>query len=285
MNITIKDRLQIFIKFLGISTRKFEIECGLTNGYVMGTSENGYTATKLISIFKKFPTLSTRWLLLGEGDMIRNSENTSDISDTFLIPDPMPILPASEMPPPVIGTKMGKIIPVNVKELKQPISDYIQNTELSSWDFAAITGEYMFAYKIQTTLLEPVLYQDDWILLDHASPDNIVSGNIYLVDSRTYGKMIKRVEQTGDEFICTLPISKADYPSVTLPASDIYDFYEIVTRINANSIPRIFANHADIAEYVRITEQIIENHTAEIENHKKALDIIDKTISMIKANH
>ena len=274
MKDSIKERLQNFIKFLGISTRKFEIECGLTNGYIAGTSENGYTAAKLISIFQKYPTLSTRWLLLGEGDMIRNTNKTSEISEVF--PEP------TVNPAPVLGTKTGKVIPINIKNLEQPITEYCQNTELENCDINTITGEYMFAYKIQTSMLEPVLYQDDWILLNHTEIINIVSGNIYLIDSIPYGKMIKRVEQIGNDFICTLPISKADYPSVTLNAAEIYDFYEIVTRINANSIPRIFAHHSDFAEYYRMTEQIIENHATELDNHKKALAIIDKTISMIQ---
>lgn len=73
-NQTVKDRLKIFIKYLGIGQAKFEKKCNLSNGYV-NNSKGNYGASKLDYILKVFPELNRDWLLYGEGEMLKSSVN------------------------------------------------------------------------------------------------------------------------------------------------------------------------------------------------------------------
>lgn len=71
-NQTVKDRLKIFIKYLGIGQAKFEKKCNLSNGYI-NNSKGNYGASKLDYILRMFPELNRDWLLYGEGEMLKSS--------------------------------------------------------------------------------------------------------------------------------------------------------------------------------------------------------------------
>lgn len=65
----VPDRLKLFIKFKGISTRKFEQSIGAGNGFLSG-KQDSIRSDKLTTIYKRYPELSISWLLTGEGDML-----------------------------------------------------------------------------------------------------------------------------------------------------------------------------------------------------------------------
>lgn len=64
----IRDRLLTFIEHLRISSRQFELDCDLTNGYVAAL--NNARSDKLESIHARYPELNMNWLLFGEGSML-----------------------------------------------------------------------------------------------------------------------------------------------------------------------------------------------------------------------
>ena len=64
MEQTVKERLIQFIKYKGLSQRKFEIEVGLSNGYI-NNIRNGIGASVLQKLLGKFPDLSQNWLING----------------------------------------------------------------------------------------------------------------------------------------------------------------------------------------------------------------------------
>lgn len=71
-NQSVKDRLKIYIKYLGIGQSKFEKQCNLSNGYI-NNSKGNFGASKLEYILKLHPELNREWLLTGEGEMLKSS--------------------------------------------------------------------------------------------------------------------------------------------------------------------------------------------------------------------
>ena len=59
---TVKERLILFIKHLGISQRAFEQSVGLSNGYVNNIRKS-IQPDKVQKIAQKYPDLNTGWLM------------------------------------------------------------------------------------------------------------------------------------------------------------------------------------------------------------------------------
>ena len=65
-----KDRLIIFLAYLGIGQNKFAQNVGLSAGYVNNLGEN-ISSRSLNKILNVYPQLNEKWLLTGKGEMIK----------------------------------------------------------------------------------------------------------------------------------------------------------------------------------------------------------------------
>lgn len=74
METTVKERLVKFIKYKGLSQKRFEEKVGLSNGYV-NNIRRSITVDKLQKIALCFPELNKAWLITGDGKML-NSDVT-----------------------------------------------------------------------------------------------------------------------------------------------------------------------------------------------------------------
>jgi len=66
---TVKQRLQYYIKTKGITVRAFEKSVTLSNGYVNNISKS-ISEEKLHLISQHYPELNPVWLMMGEGEML-----------------------------------------------------------------------------------------------------------------------------------------------------------------------------------------------------------------------
>ena len=71
---TIKDRVYSFIEYKGLSVKKFEEVCRLSNGYI-SSMRKGFGRDKLNNVLTAFPDLNRDWLLYGEGGMLNIIED------------------------------------------------------------------------------------------------------------------------------------------------------------------------------------------------------------------
>ena len=79
----VKERLKKFIVSKGLGQKAFEIECGLSNGYV-NNIRRSVTIEKARQILERYPELNISWLMTGEGEMLRTTPThtvvTGDVS-------------------------------------------------------------------------------------------------------------------------------------------------------------------------------------------------------------
>jgi hypothetical protein len=71
---SIKKRLDLIVKELGLSGRAFEKECGLANGSY-SSIRDGVGADKLNKILFRYPQISADWLISGSGEMMKPLKN------------------------------------------------------------------------------------------------------------------------------------------------------------------------------------------------------------------
>ncbi|WP_018674877.1 S24 family peptidase [Riemerella columbina] len=84
---SVKTRLKEFLKYKKLSQKKFEEICGFSNGYVNSMRKSIKSETYDEQVAPNFPELNKVWLLLGEGEMLKssneddmNEENNTNIS-------------------------------------------------------------------------------------------------------------------------------------------------------------------------------------------------------------
>lgn len=77
---SVSDRLASFLKYKGKGQTAFEQEAGLSRGYVQKASDNmGYKIKSKISEY--CPELNMDWLLTGEGNMLKDEQHVSEVTD------------------------------------------------------------------------------------------------------------------------------------------------------------------------------------------------------------
>lgn len=70
---TVKDRIQEYIDYKGISIYRLEASAGLSKGYWAKTKS--ISADVVMKISRIYTDISTDWLLRGEGEMLRANDN------------------------------------------------------------------------------------------------------------------------------------------------------------------------------------------------------------------
>lgn len=73
MQTTVKERLIQYLKYKKIGQNKFESLAGISNGYISNLKSTPGTA-HLTKILNVSPDLNEKWLMTGEGEMLKTSE-------------------------------------------------------------------------------------------------------------------------------------------------------------------------------------------------------------------
>lgn len=83
MENVIQKRLTEYLLVKGLNFKDFETLCGLSNGAASKLSEKSRETT-LNRIVEK-TDINIKWLLTGEGEMIRKGQNVADVSGSTIV--------------------------------------------------------------------------------------------------------------------------------------------------------------------------------------------------------
>ncbi len=172
----IKERLLEFVKREGLTVKSFEIESGLSNGYV-GSIKKSIGSKKMEQILQAFPQLSREWVLFGEGNMYKNEESET----SFLLTDENGVKFYPELF--VTGTNVEGI---SDSELGQDYRLlYLPGLEGCA-AFPAV-GESMMPTIVPGNIVVHKLWRENYI----------ENGEVYVVVTRQGNRMIKRLTFVG----------------------------------------------------------------------------------------
>lgn len=176
MQQTVKDRIVEFIKFKNITSRVFEKQCNLSNGYLRQL-RNSPSADKIEMIISAFPELRREWLMAGEGDMLKREEEYSKNENNMSV---IPLLPVSAQ-----GGTLGEFsLSVKRRECEMVVSPII------GADFAIpVTGDSM----------APEYPNGSQVHIKRINEKAFIEwGKVYVIDTCN-GVIIKRIVPSENE--------------------------------------------------------------------------------------
>ena len=83
MEITVMERVILFLRYLKIGQNAFEAKVGWSNGYISNTKN--LSADKLTNVLNEYPLLNAEWLLTGKGSMIKDRDDKINSADVKFI--------------------------------------------------------------------------------------------------------------------------------------------------------------------------------------------------------
>lgn len=204
--LSVKERLILFIKEKGLSQGKFEKTVGLSNGFVNNISK-GIGAEKLQKILCVFPDLNQTWLLTGEGDMLNTKESH------LINNKEKPSLHTIKYFPNVDGT-MGDV-------------QFLDNPTETTLDII-IPGysDCKFAINAYGDSMSPLINSGQIVLLSEWLESFVDWGKIYLVITKSGYRVIKRLfpSPTENKIVCRSENQQAS-PDFEIAVGDILHIF------------------------------------------------------------
>ena len=204
----IKERILYFVETLGVSKRKFYERIGVSRGTL--ESDSGITEDVMAKFLAEFPEISEKWLLTGEGEMLKRNEVKMEIEGVDRR-RALPLLPVE-----AIAGWDGSM-PAGVMEWQCEWMD-MPNFIIRGADYLIrVMGDSMY----------PEYRSGDIVACRRLTEITFFQwGKIYVIDSNQ-GVMLKRIEECDDDpdsILCVsenprhrpFRISKSDIRSLSL---------------------------------------------------------------------
>jgi hypothetical protein len=228
METTVKQRLIEFIKFLGLSQRRFEESVGFSNGYVNNISKS-IGAAKLQQIRDVYPNLNDSWLIDGRGNMLLYSEDAG----VGMVAEKDPVAKTLHTTTDAEFSR-APIVPASVA--KEPgldsfeyVQDNIGEVELSNVVVKDMTI-YMW-HKINDLSMAPRYIEGDLVGLQLCTEGcTIIPGNVYGIDTKSNGMIVRKLYPAEEGYIAKA-LNNEEYPEFFIRQDDIIRIYRKMIQV------------------------------------------------------
>jgi len=209
MQLTINERIKKFCEYKRIAVSTFEKKSDLSNGYVKSIKKSLGTE-KLDNVLNAFPELNREWLLYGEGEMLKSeaSEIENNVEDAVIVP--------------FIDRSSARERNLSVRKILNTDNSLKQSQVDELFD------PVDFYKKMHDDSMSETIQQGDYLFIKLLPRDaNLVNGSIYLIDTKSYGILVRKVLVVDAETYELIPINET-YGKITIKIDDIIDFGAVV---------------------------------------------------------
>ena len=210
------------------------------------------------------PALNVDWLLTGEGEMLvddtievdgisKEGEQNSDVIYSI----------------PFIDKTMATAPDINIRKLVQEKAH-----TLEEFPFYKMVKDVDYIQTVITMAMAPRYLPGDFLFIRFRD-GQVLSGKIYLVDTKTYGTMLRLVYIEEGGYV--LKAFNPEFKSVFVKSEDVYSISSVVLSVNTNTS---LTSDVDLASLVKSRDaQIIslqKTQDAFIEQQQSLIDEIRK---------
>ncbi len=241
----VKERLLEYINYKQITNKTFEITANLSNGYVNNFDGNFRTKT-LEKILTAYPDINRNWLLYGEGEMLVEAAE---------------VVEAEDIKSDVLPVKCDKLKPANCRATMPFVSnDIVQSRDIDIRSLVMNTPEQLeqftlskifkgvdYIQRVITEAMEPYYFPGDYLLVHFMSAKgDILSGATYLVDTKIYGAMLRKVYVRENGY--TLKPHNPEFEEVFVSRDDVYSISIVVSMFRTNTNLTLASNLATLVK-------------------------------------
>lgn len=234
----IKDRVYAFINSEGITVKKFEELCGLSNGYI-SSMRKGFGRDKLNNVLTVFPNLNRDWLIYGEGNMLL-STHTEPVEEVIplsaeTITDIVPVEIIEEIKEevkeelvisesvPILSDGMSTAAEINIRTYIEENGDELERINPSQLLKSADLAE-----RVKRVSMLPTFAPEDVVFIRFIKDKvKLIDGGTYYFDLKSLPTMIRKVKmEEGGKL--RLKAQHPDFGDIVIDRSDIVNVAEIV---------------------------------------------------------
>lgn len=237
----VRDRLKEFIAYCGISVRQFQIAAGLSNSFVASIDQS-IAPKSQVKIISAFPDLNMGWLLTGEGTMLKGQQPQQYNSPNVVIGNNKVVQShntyGSKIPNVITEKKTAPLVPISLakrenvdlyKVMREPNLQAEHITRVNSF------AELDFYYSVCDDSMRPDFKCGDILALRAIDEGSyIINGNIYVLDTISYGLILRVIKQRGDIYECSTLQNTDRYEAFNVPITDVFRVYNIKGLLRTN---------------------------------------------------
>lgn len=237
----VRDRLKEFIAYCGISVRQFQIAAGLSNSFVASIDQS-IAPKSQVKIASAFPDLNMGWLLTGEGTMLKGQQPQQYNSPNAVIGNINVVQShntyGSKIPNVITEKKTAPLVPISLakrenvdlyKVMREPNLQAEHITRVNSF------AELDFYYSVSDDSMRPDFKCGDILALRAIDEGSyIINGNIYVLDTISYGLILRVIKQRDDVYECSTLQNTDRYEAFNVPITDVFRVYNIKGLLRTN---------------------------------------------------
>lgn len=209
-------------------------------------------------ILNAFPQIDARWLLTGEGKMIKEEENAQVVS-------------VESEGLPYITNDIVQSRSLDIRYLVESNSERVLRRSLTD----LIGTDVDYVQRVITSAMAPLFMPGDMLFIRFLPVDaNLISGAIYLIDTKSHGAMVRQIYVEKDRYV--LHSLNSDYTELCISRENIYSIGIVVKSLRADfNLPH------DTHTSKEQLDKILESNTKLIDELIKQNERSDKLINKI----
>lgn len=298
----VKERLKKFIASKGLGQKAFEIECGLSNGYV-NNIRRSVTIEKARQILERYPELNINWLMTGQGEMLKtqsiNTVVTGDVSgngnqivagnnnvlqDKGVSHTAEPKAEDAEIIEtleaiPIVSLEQAKAPGFDVKRHVFGNSSEIERRNFNEWFVTIIkqVGLFDVVSPVVSDRMMPTYMPNDRIFskyLLHATNDTYIEQGIYLLDTDSGNILCNVRDLDNGSLELTFDNSRKYRPRI-IKKKDVKSIAQVVMTLRFGTMA---FDVMDIAQLQQQMEVKDEQYRLLMEQYNKTGDRVNRVI-------
>ncbi len=232
-------RISDLLYYSGLNAQRFAATIGCKTKQSIYDLLNGKTKTLTSGMQAKistaFPEVNEYWLLTGEGPMLKQAtqtqvvhgENNSAVqmggtNNTY-----------NAAPLPVVATDAVRpIVPAELyKKPNTDVYDEIvvkRTAHVEYAQFFSNFSDYDMYMRVQGDSMSSNFLRGDMLALSVMKATYILNGTIYVLDTKSYGLVLRVVIDRGEAYECHVIGDETRYAPFSVPKMDVIRIYQVM---------------------------------------------------------